>query len=349
MSFGDHAPLAVIDGLVTTAGQWIEYEIPTHAIAGESGTLVFRLASRGASNAVARLDSLAFVMSDDPDGDGLSNSAEALLGADPLVFDSDGDGLSDGFETQVSLTNALLYDTDGDGVDDYLEIVAGTNSGSGNSVFSIKSIAHAAGGGVALSWTGRGGSTYRVLRSATPDFASFAVIAAAVPGVAPLTGFTDATVDARQLAGMFYRVEVAEAPAYAANMSADSDGDGIPDGWELDRGFNADLAVDASLDTDGDGSNTLLEFALGTDPRVNSRDGIGIYTDEDGYLTLTTSRNPAATGLQLRIAVSGDLAAWHSDAAHVTILANTTTLLKARDNIPLGTAARRFIRLEVVR
>ena len=349
VSFGDRAPLAVIDGLVTTAGQWIEYEIPTHAIAGESGTLVFRLASRGASNAVVRLDSLAFVMSDDPDGDGLSNSEETLLGADPLVFDSDGDGLSDGFETQVSLTNALLYDSDGDGVDDYLEIVAGTNSGSGNSVFSIKSIAPAVGGGVAFSWTGRGGSTYRGLRSATPDFASFDVIAAAVPGVAPLTSYTDATLNAQQTAGMFYRVEVAEAPVYAANMAADSHGDGIPDGWELDRGFNADLAADGGLDTDGDGSSTLLEFALGTDPRVNSHDGIGIYTDEDGYLTLTTNRNPVASGLQLRIAVSGDLATWHSDAAHVTTLANTPSRLKARDNIPLGSAPHRFIRLEVIK
>ncbi len=347
VSFGDHAPLRVIDGLATNAGQWVEYEVPTPAIAGETGTLVFRLSSRGTSDAVVRLDNLAFVMSDDPDGDGLSNSAEALLGADPLVFDSDGDGLSDGFEAQDSHTNALIFDTDGDGVDDYLEVLAGTNSGSGNSVFSIKSIAPAAGGGVALSWTGRSGSTYRVLRSATPDFASFDVIAAAVPGVAPLTSYTDATVDSQQLAGMFYRVEVAEAPAYAANMNGDSDGDGIPDGWELDRGFNADFAADAWLDTDGDGSSTLLEFALGTDPRANSRDGIGIYTDEDGYLTLTTSRNPAATGLQLRIAVSVDLATWYSDAAHVTILANTPTLLKARDNIPLGSAERRFIRLEV--
>ena len=129
-------------------------------------------------------------------------------------------------------------------------------------------------------------------------------------------------MDAQQWAGMFYRVEIAEAPACAANMNADSD---------------------------GDGSSTLLEFALGTDPRVNSRDGIGIYTDEDGYLTLTTNRNPAASGLRFRIAVSGDLATWHSDAAHVTTITNTSTLLKARDNVPLGNAGRRFIWLEVNR
>ena len=90
-----------------------------------------------------------------------------------------------------------------------------------------------------------------------------------------------------------------------------------------------------------------MEFALGLDPHLNSPNGIEIITDEDGYLTLTANRNPAATGLQFRMAVSGDLTTWFSDAAHVTVLTNTPSLLKARDNIPLGSAAKRFIRLEV--
>ena len=163
----------------------------------------------------------------------------------------------------------------------------------------------------------------------------------------PLTTFTDTTINATQTAGAFYRVEVAEALAYSANMNADGDGDGIPDGWELNNGLNADAGADGHADFDGDGIGNLMEFALGLDPHLNSPDGIEVITDEAGYLTLTTSRNPAASGLQFRIAVSDDLATWYSDSAHVTTLVNSPSLLKVRDNIPLGSAAKRFIRLEV--
>ena len=155
VSFGDHAPLAVIDGLSTTAGQWLDYEVSTRAIAGKNGTLIFHLVSRGASNAVVRLDSLAFVMSDDPDGDELSNAEEATLGTDPLIFDSDGDGLSDGFEVHTAHTDPSRYDTDGDGMDDYLELAAGTNTVGSASVFSVKRFAENADGSVSLWWTGR--------------------------------------------------------------------------------------------------------------------------------------------------------------------------------------------------
>ena len=69
--------------------------------------------------------------------------------------------------------------------------------------------------------------------------------------------------------------------------------------------------------------------------------------DGNGYLTLTANRNPAATGLQFRIAVSGELTTWFSDAAHVTTLENTPARLRARDNVPMDVATHRFIRLEV--
>ena len=90
-----------------------------------------------------------------------------------------------------------------------------------------------------------------------------------------------------------------------------------------------------------------MEFALGLDPHRTSPDGIEVIADEDGYLTLTAQRNPAATGLQFRVAVSGELTTWYSDVAHVTTLENTSALLRARDNVPMNAAQQRFIRLEV--
>ena len=46
----------------------------------------------------------------------------------------------------------------------------------------------------------------------------------------------------------------------------DSDGDGIPDYWELAYGLNPNNPNDANLDADGDGMTNLQEFRAGTDP-----------------------------------------------------------------------------------
>ncbi len=49
--------------------------------------------------------------------------------------------------------------------------------------------------------------------------------------------------------------------------AADSDGDGMPDAYEIANGFNKDNASDANLDTDGDAMSNLQEYRAGTNPR----------------------------------------------------------------------------------
>jgi hypothetical protein len=46
----------------------------------------------------------------------------------------------------------------------------------------------------------------------------------------------------------------------------DSDGDGMPDGWEALYGFNPHSAADAGQDPDGDGLTNLQEFQQGSHP-----------------------------------------------------------------------------------
>src|SRR5690606_13305083 len=58
----------------------------------------------------------------DPDGDGLSNSDEFVIGSSGLDSDTDGDGLSDSEEIGISGTDPLSPDSDGDGIFDGWEI-----------------------------------------------------------------------------------------------------------------------------------------------------------------------------------------------------------------------------------
>ncbi len=50
------------------------------------------------------------------------------------------------------------------------------------------------------------------------------------------------------------------------DVATDSDGDGLPDDWELSHGLNNTDPSDALADTDGDNSNNLAEYLSGTDP-----------------------------------------------------------------------------------
>jgi hypothetical protein len=53
----------------------------------------------------------------------------------------------------------------------------------------------------------------------------------------------------------------------------DTDGDGMPDLWEIEHGFNPNDPSDAELDSDGDGMTNREEWVAGTDPN-----------DSDSYL-----------------------------------------------------------------
>ncbi len=72
------------------------------------------------------------------------------------------------------------------------------------------------------------------------------------------------------------------------NVTLETDGDGIPDTWELANNFNPNDPTDATKDTDGDGSSNIEEFLSGTNPR----DATSVFVS-----SLTT---PPAGGIHLQ-------------------------------------------------
>jgi T5SS/PEP-CTERM-associated repeat protein len=79
-----------------------------------------------------------------------------------------------------------------------------------------------------------------------------------------------------------------------ADPSFDSDGDGIPNGYEDAHGFDKFNPADAAQDADGDGMSNLQEYLEGTDP-TNSASVFRIIEisqqGNDIHLTWTSGRN----------------------------------------------------------
>ena len=91
---------------------------------------------------------------------------------------------------------------------------------------------------------------------------------------------------------------------YSVATNFDSDGDQIPDWWELAFGLNRLSASDANADADGDGDSNLVEYQQGRNP--NKPDG-DLDTDGDGVIDRFDSapRDPNVAG-QSVLSFDGD-------------------------------------------
>lgn len=142
----------------------------------------------------------------------------------------------------------------------------------------------------------------------------------------------------------------------------DTDGDGLPDSFELLWSGGADFtSLDASIDEESDGLINLLEFALARDPFTPDAANLTPVSIEpngtDQYLTiryLRPKQGPAL--LEYKVEVSFDLAAgsWSSDPADVEELGvadqgGGIELVTVRAKAAVSTANRAFLRLRVTK
>ena len=101
-------------------------------------------------------------------------------------------------------------------------------------------------------------------------------------------------------------------------QAVDSDGDGLPDDWEL-RYFG-DLSPKPNEDTDGDGIDNFTEFAFGTNPTdPNSYTSFKpsmVSRGQQSFLS-TTFRRRAGAVLDYFIETSPDLVSWSRSTTEI--------------------------------
>ncbi|HEX2747885.1 MAG TPA: hypothetical protein VHM91_07805, partial [Verrucomicrobiales bacterium] len=130
-------------------------------------------------------------------------------------------------------------------------------------------------------------------------------------------------------------------------------------GWRNSRfsgdEINAGLA-DPNADADSDGLVNLLEFAIGSDPRVpdavqfspdyrlTNLSDLGLPALGDKYLTAIVRRNPLALDATLKIEVSDDTGAFWSTNETVPVDSSPSVFI-VRDEFGIREAPRRVMRL----
>lgn len=219
---------------------------------------------------------------DDPDGDGLTNLQEYLHslnrlgvgfdpadGLDPTNADTDDDGMSDGWEVYFGLNpldpTDADEDPDEDGLTNLEEYQFSEDYHGGPGFDPAEGLnpnnPDSDGDGMPDGW-----EVYFY-----PDVDPLVADAGADPDFDGLTNLEEYLFSLAYHGGPdFYPGDGLDP------TNADTDGDGMPDGWEVQYWPDLDpLVADANEDPDEDGLTNLQEYFIGTDPTEWDTDGDG--------------------------------------------------------------------------
>src|SRR5437016_6396235 len=196
-------------------------------------------------------------------------SAKSISG-----IDLNNDGMSDIWQQKYSVPSAdANFDYDGIGLTNSQKSLLGLDPRNPNSRFHLEIVSDTANNQLHLRLDTVFGKLYQV--ESSNDLQSWTSLNSAIAG----TGSTVEIIQSLTGGQMFFRARFAndidadgdgltaweEHELRTSDNSSDTDGDGMPDAWEVAHGLNPNLN-DANSDPDGDGISNFTEFQRGTDP-----------------------------------------------------------------------------------
>lgn len=174
---------------------------------------------------------------------------------------------------------------------------AGGGGGAGGSLYLIGNTANSF---QALATGGAGGMAYASGNSANGGAGGVGRIrlelppGAVAPILAPAAGYVQHLPATNTLVWNPYDdtdqdglSDLSEYELDTNPVSADTDGDGLPDGWEVAYGLDPRVPNNAWADADGDGVPDFVEYQRGTRPDLADTDGDGLSDDQEVFVHRT--------------------------------------------------------------
>jgi hypothetical protein len=177
----------------------------------------------------------------------------------------------------VFITNIVATVITNDGMRVTFDILGGTNG----VLYDIFSATNLLGSHITNStwqWQGQGYTCNSYLLTNQPNTSTFYVLG--VPLDSDYDGLTDA----------YERLVSKTNP-----LSQDTDGDGLPDGWEVAYGYNPNNASDGAADADGDGISNAQEY-LNEQAMLRPREPLGPCSRRTPLVISEIMYNPAPGG-----------------------------------------------------